>query len=373
VSALELLSTTAIIGQKDQKIAELQCKLHEKERTIEDLEKELSTRTAQKNKEIEELKRKLKVKPTFSVNLVQQKESNFKDLFKYYTGIVYVRFCALLAFLGPVEYQSKSKGKDVLSLSHPDGLFLTLCRLRHGFGVKDLAVRFGLTVQSTSVVFQAWLQHMYLKLGQISIWPHRDNIIQTMPGHFKKEFPTTLMILDCTEIKTQKPASQALQSQLYSDYKSSTTLKGLIACDPSGSLLFASELFTGSISDKALTQQCGFYDLLQKLKQYGYIHDGDAAMVDKGFNIHTELQELGLVINIPPFTASAVQMTAAETALTQKIAKHRVHIERLICKVKTYKLLSHRVPTSLFHCVNQIWSVCCYLTLFQDVFVKEKK
>jgi hypothetical protein len=43
--------------------------------------------------------------------------------------------------------------------------------------------------------------------------------------------------------------------------------------------------FTGSISDKAITEQSGFYDLITQLKQHGYVKEGDAVMVDKGFTI----------------------------------------------------------------------------------------
>lgn len=71
--------------------------------------------------------------------------------------------------------------------------------------------------------------------------------------------------------------------------------------------------------------------------------------------------------------SSTSQMSVSDTLLTEKIAKHRVHIERLIAKVKTYKMLSVRIPTSLFKNINKIWSVCCHLTLFHDVFVTDSK
>ena len=162
----------------------------------------------------------------------------------------------------------------------------------------------------------------------------------------------------------------ALQSQLFSDYKSSTTLKCLIGCDPRGSLLFVSELFTGCISDKQLTEQSGFYDLLRTLKSIDNIQNKDAIMADKGFTIQTEIENLGLSLNLPPFASAGKQMSVTDSKMTSKIAKHRVHIERLIKKVKTYCIVSDKIPTSLFHTINQIWTVCCHLTLFQDVFVK---
>ena len=213
---------------------------------------------------------------------------------------------------------------------------------------------------------------MYLKLGQLCIWPHRNVIISNMPKDFKQDYPTTLVIIDGTEFKTQAPCALGLQSQLYSDYKSSTTLKALIGCDPNGSVIFASELFTGSISDKQITEQSGFYDVLVTLKSKGYVMDGDAVMADKGFTIKEELAKINLLLNIPPMASSTCQMSVSDSLLTEKIAKHRVHIERLIAKVKTYRILTECIPTSLFKSINKIWTVCCHLTLFQDVFVKDK-
>ena len=128
-------------------------------------------------------------------------------MFKYYTGIEYIRFLGLLSFLAPdgssVNYE---KGrKDIHKLSLQDGLFLTLCRLRHNFGLKDISVRFGLSLQSSGVVFNTWISLMYLKLGQLCIWPHRNVIISNMPKDFKQDYPTTLVIIDGTEFKTQAP------------------------------------------------------------------------------------------------------------------------------------------------------------------------
>lgn len=73
-----------------------------------------------------------------------------------------------------------------------------------------------------------------------------------MPAELRKDFPTALIMIDGTEFKTIVPNTLALQSQMYIDYKSSTTLKTLIGCNPSGPVIFISELFTGSISDKMI-------------------------------------------------------------------------------------------------------------------------
>ena len=186
-----------------------------------------------------------------------------------------------------------------------------------------------LSLHSTGTVFNILLDKLYFKFGQLSIWPHRSRIISNMPKSFKREFPTSLIIIDGTEFKTHVPNALCLQSQLYSSYKSSTTLKARIGCDPCGSVIFISELFTGSISDKAICEESGFFQLLKDLVEHGYIQRGDCVMADKGFTIANELKEIGLGLNIPPF-ATGSQMSMSDTYLTSKIAKHGVHIERLI-------------------------------------------
>ena len=46
---------------------------------------------------------------------------------------------------------------------------------------------------------------MHLRFGTINIWPTRDEIDKTMPEDFKAKYPTTRVILDCTELKCQMP------------------------------------------------------------------------------------------------------------------------------------------------------------------------
>lgn len=192
-------------------------------------------------------------------------------------------------------------------------------------------------MQSVSTLFTSWVDFMYGRLGNVSVWPHRDIITENMPENYKAEFPTTFAILDCTELKIEKPSSLLVQSQTYSNYKSTNTLKSLIACDPRGSIMFTSTLYTGSISDHELFRQCKIKDLLKDLLQCGYLKIGDGLMVDKGFLIEKDVKELGLELNIPPFAKSNVQMPVPDVEITKKIAKHRVHVERAIAKVKKFE------------------------------------
>ena len=71
----------------------------------------------------------------------------------------------------------------------------------------------------------------------------------------------------CTEIRS----CLALQSQLYSSYKSRTTLKDLIGISPNGSIYFVSELWSGPISDRELVIKSVMFCLSKKF--YHHIHN----------------------------------------------------------------------------------------------------
>ena len=187
-----------VSAQKDT-ILHLGNELHQKESEIQRLKEEVNV----KDKAVFELKAELDKRAKFGTASVVSHENKFKNLFKYNTGIIYVRFLGLLTFLTQTEAISYEKGRrDIKTVSSEDALFLTLCRLQHNFGLKDLALRFGLSLQSTGIVFNTWIDRMYLKLSQLSIWPHRDNIIAAMPTEFKQDFPTIM------------PKSMALNSRL---------------------------------------------------------------------------------------------------------------------------------------------------------------
>ena len=136
-----------------------------------------------------------------------------------------------------------------------------------------------------------------------------------MPQAFKDLYPTTRVIIDCTELYVQTPSSLLLQSQLYSSYKSNTTLKGLMGMAPHGAVTFVSSLYTGSISDKEITRCCGLLDLLE---------NNDPVMADKGFDIEDMLHEKKIKLNIT--LRSKGQFSVTEN--TKSIAKLCIHVER---------------------------------------------
>ena len=127
-----------------------------------------------------------------------------------------------------------------------------------------------------------------------------------MPNCFKETYPSTRVIIDCTEIYIEKPSSVRSQSATYSNYKHYNTAKGLLGITPAGAVSFVSDLYTGRTSDKKATQNSKLYVLLE---------DGDSVMADKGFDIENDLPE-GVSLNIPPFLRGKEHLSAQEETET---------------------------------------------------------
>ena len=246
-------------------------------------------------------------------------------------------------------------------LTPTNQFFLFLCRVRVGLFERDLAYRFNISVGTVSNTIVSWVNFLYLRLGSLSIWPSKEKIVETMPDSFKSKYKETRVIIDCTEIKVEMPSSLVLKSQTYSNYKSANTLKGLVGISPSGSLTFISQLYTGSVSDREITERCGILKMP--------FQAGDTVMADKGFDIQDLLDPISVKLNMPPFLHMQDQMPAQDVVETQQIAAERIHVERAINKIKHFHIFDQIIPLSLAGSINQIWTVCGLLTLFQNPII----
>ena len=110
-----------------------------------------------------------------------------------------------------------------------------------------------------------------------------------MPECFRTSYPSTRVIIDCTEFYIQRPSSLSTQSATFSAYKNTNTCKLLVGISPDGAFTFVSSLYEGSICDRDLVIASGLLDKLER---------GDSVMADKGFEIDDLLLPLGVRLNI---------------------------------------------------------------------------
>lgn len=235
-----------------------------------------------------------------------------------------------------------------------DQLFLCLAWLKNGFSKSHVTWLFKTPKSTLSRCIITWINLLYFTLGSLPIWPSRESVNQNMPECFKKTYPSTRVIIDCTELFCERPSSLMIQSSMYSSYKHHVTYKGLIGISLSGAITFVSQLYPGSISDKEIVSRSGI--LNDKLWD-----KNDSVMADRGFLIADELQKFGVSLIIPAFLEGREQLSTEEVKESQTIASVRIHIERAIQRVKKYKMLRNEIPLLFHGSINQMWTVCCLL------------
>ena len=221
---------------------------------------------------------------------------------------------------------------------------------------QDLAFRFGISQLTVSRITTTWINFIYLKLKELPLWMPRVLVQENMPEQFMKQYPTTRVIVDATEIYVEQPELPEIQQMTFSSYKNDNTYKALVGISPNGVITFVSSLYPGSISDKELTRRCGILDLLEP---------GDSVMADRGFDIEEDLALRGVRPNIPPFLRGKTQLSKKELITTRRIASLRIHVECAMERIKNFHIFDRSLPSSLTDIADRIVFVCCVLGNFQ--------
>jgi hypothetical protein len=150
---------------------------------------------------------------------------------------------------------------------------------------------------------------------------------------------------------------------MYSNYKGKETIKFMVGLSPALSLNYVSKAYGGRASDKHITLDSN--NLLDALDP------GSSVMSDRGFNLGPELKKLGVELVIPDFKGRGrTQMTKKELESSEHIAKARIHIERVIQRIRTFHILSKTARLSSKDILEQTFTVCSYLTNFQMPIIR---
>jgi hypothetical protein len=149
----------------------------------------------------------------------------------------------------------------------------------------------------------------------------------------------------------------------FSNYKNHDTVKFLVSLSPKLYVNYVSAAWGGRASDRFITLNSS--DLLNGLEP------SCSVMADRGFTVSDELLHMGVKLTMPSFKGRGrSQMTAAECSRSEEIAKARIHIERVIQRIRTSHILSTIVRLNQYDIIEQIFRVCAYLTSFQLPIVK---
>ena len=138
--------------------------------------------------------------------------------------------------------------------------------------------------------------------------------------------------------------------------------KFLIGITPSGIFSFLSRCWGWRVSDKVLTQQSGFLDMVEH---------GDTVLADRGFTITDDIALRRAKLVIPSFTKGKTQLSQKEVETSKQLSQVRIHVERIIGLLKNkYTILKGPLRTVVvkhkddtdFARIDKLLVVCSALT-----------
>ena len=86
-------------------------------------------------------------------------------------------------------------------------------------------------------------------------------------------------------------------------------------------------------------------------------------MADHGFEIEDILPK-GVTLVSPSFMEKRPQLPVREEVLSRQVAAARIHVERVIRRIKTFRILSGLFPLKMKPSLDMVWQVCARLLNF---------
>lgn len=233
------------------------------------------------------------------------------------------------------------------SLDVESCVLLTLMKIKLNCTYVFLSVIFKISRKTCQAYFEKFVRILSIILRLFVYWPSKESVLQNMPTHFNP-FPETRIVLDCTEIPVSSFQCIKCRTQMYSHYKGRHTLKIMIGIAPSGLITFVSPVYGGKASDKHIFVNSNLLELCE---------ENDAIMVDKGFHIEKECASRNIMLIRPPFRRNGAQLSAEDCIRNRKIARSRVHVERVVQRLKNFRILTDELSWNMVPYVPDVLHV----------------
>ncbi|KAG0413524.1 hypothetical protein HPB47_009315 [Ixodes persulcatus] len=96
-------------------------------------------------------------------------------------------------------------------------------------------------------------------------------------------------------------------------------------------------------------------------------------MVNKGFLIDSPCEASLIAVVRPPFLHAKKQLSKAEAFATKQVAAARVHVERVIQRMKLLKIASQKMPWNSVPIADDVLIIACGLAnLSKPVLADDK-
>ena len=122
-----------------------------------------------------------------------------------------------------------------------------------------------------------------------------------------------------------------------------------MSCTPAGIVSFISPGQGGLASDRKIVEDCGILDKFEH---------NDICMADRGFTIQDLLLSREVELVIPPFTKGRTQFVKGKVHVeqTSSVERARIHVERVIGRIKDFRILNFRVPLTMVDLLDDIFT-----------------
>ncbi len=247
-------------------------------------------------------------------------------------------------------------------LSFEEEFFLSVARLKTGYECSHLAKLFGVSEGLVSEVTTTWYNFMEPELKKLfEMKDSDDNVAACF-----KDFVGLKVVLDCTEQQVERSSDLQSRKETWSQYKQRDTWKWLIGLSKNLTVNYVSTGHGGRASDKNIINSAD--TLLDNMKP------GEKYMADRAFPPSSELRAVGVKSIIPTFKGrNRNQITAQEAQESEFIARARIHIERIIQRIRTYHILDKVAKLSQKDIFDQMFACCAYLSNFQLPIIRSRE
>lgn len=249
------------------------------------------------------------------------------------------------------------------SMNCTDRVILVLVKLKQNLSFAAIGTLFRIHAATVANYFSHTVQILSTVLQAFVYMPPKEEIRKNIPLCFRG-FSNVTIILDCTEVPIGTLNCLNCRIATYSQYKSRRTAKFMIGVTPAGLISYRSKAYSGKASDKYIFN-------VEKLIDHLYPHL-DEVMVDKGFMIENELSTKGIKLHRPPFMKGS-RLSPSEAYLNEAIAKARVHVERIMQRIKTFAIFQDTLEVYMLGYTDEMMSIVCGLVNLTKPILRDDK
>lgn len=139
----------------------------------------------------------------------------------------------------------------------------------------------------------------------------------------------------------------------------------MVCATPNGVITHIGSSYGGKTSDRQIFLDTNIVEMLEPHL--------DAVMVDKGFSIDEVCAKHFIEIVRPPFLRMKPQFPPGESKQSRKISSARVHIERVIQRIKIFGIFKSTFPYNLLKLFDHMLIIAAALTNLSNSILGDDK